>query len=46
VYGLGEGPLLAVDLFNGRLLVLPKVGERVILAFPLHACWVAEQAGA
>jgi putative spermidine/putrescine transport system ATP-binding protein len=42
VDGLAEGPLLAVDLFNDRQLVLPKPGGQVILAFPPHACWVAE----
>jgi putative spermidine/putrescine transport system ATP-binding protein len=46
VDGLSEGPLLAVDLFNDRQLVLPKPGEPVTLLFPPHACWVAEQVGA
>jgi putative spermidine/putrescine transport system ATP-binding protein len=43
VDGLAEGPLLAVDLFNDRQLVLPVAGEQVTLVFPPHACWVAEQ---
>ena len=43
VDGLAEGPLLAVDLFNDRQLVLPVAGESVTLVFPPHACWVAEQ---
>jgi len=46
VDGLADGPTLAVDLFNDRQLVLPKPGEQVILTFPPHACWVAEQASA
>ena len=33
------GPMTA-DLFNERLLELPKVGDRVTVSFPPHACWV------
>ena len=46
VDGLSGGPLLAVDLFNDRQLVLPKTGEQVTLAFPPHACWVSNEAKA
>ncbi len=46
VDGLDGGPLLAVDLFNDRQLVLPKPGEAVSLVFPPHACWVSEHANA
>jgi putative spermidine/putrescine transport system ATP-binding protein len=43
--GLDDGPLLSVDLFNDRQLVLPKAGEPVKLIFPPHACWISETAG-
>ncbi len=33
------GPITA-DLFNERLLELPKVGDTVAVCFPPHACWV------
>ncbi len=41
-----DGSPLAVDLFNDRQLVLPKPGERVVLTFPPHACWVSENINA
>lgn len=34
-----SGPITA-DLFNERLLELPKVGDEVTVSFPAHACWV------
>jgi putative spermidine/putrescine transport system ATP-binding protein len=41
--GLGDSSL-TLDLLNERRLQLPKVGDRQILSFPPHACWVmAEQ---
>lgn len=33
------GPITA-DLFNERLLELPKVGDTVTVCFPAHSCWV------
>ena len=33
------GPINA-DLFNERLLEMPKVGDEVTVSFPAHACWV------
>ena len=38
---LGDA-VLAVDIFNERLLTLPQVGEAVTVNFPPHACWVME----
>jgi putative spermidine/putrescine transport system ATP-binding protein len=38
---LGDA-VLAVDIFNERLLTLPQVGETVTVNFPPHACWVME----
>ncbi len=29
-----------VDIFNERLLILPKVGDSTVITFPAHACWV------
>ncbi len=29
-----------VDIFNERLLILPKVGDSTVITFPPHACWV------
>ncbi len=37
-----DSPLLSVDLFNDRRLVLPREGEPVTLLLPPHACWVSE----
>ena len=34
--------VLAVDIFNERLLILPQVDETVTVNFPPHACWVTE----
>jgi putative spermidine/putrescine transport system ATP-binding protein len=31
---------LTVDVFNERLLQMPRVGDRVQVSFPPHACWV------
>jgi len=36
----GETGLINADLFNERLLELPKVGDMVTMSFPAHACWV------
>ena len=36
----GEAGPLNADLFNERLLELPKVGDTVTMSFPAHACWV------
>ena len=36
------GHSVAVDIFNERLLILPQVGETVMVNFPPHACWVTE----
>jgi putative spermidine/putrescine transport system ATP-binding protein len=44
--GLDSGPLLSIDLFNDRRLVLPREGEPVKLVFPPDACWVSEAAAA
>ena len=38
---VGEG-MINADLFNERLLVLPKAGEAVTVNFPPHAAWVLE----
>ena len=38
------GAHLIVDLFNERLLTLPKIGEGVTVNFPEHAAWVLESA--
>ena len=38
---VGEG-MINADLFNERLLVLPKAGEAVTINFPPHAAWVLE----
>lgn len=35
-----DGGKLTADLFNERLLVLPKVGDSTDVSFPAHACWV------
>ena len=40
VEGLDGVPLLSVDLFNERQLVLPHSGQHVDLSFPTHACWL------
>jgi len=34
------GQIITLDLFNERLLKLPKVGEIYTISFPPHACWV------
>jgi putative spermidine/putrescine transport system ATP-binding protein len=34
-----EAGLVTADLFNERLLELPKVGDTVTVCFPPHACW-------
>ena len=34
-----ETGMLTADLFNERLLELPKVGDTVTVCFPPHACW-------
>jgi putative spermidine/putrescine transport system ATP-binding protein len=31
---------LTVDVFNERLLQMPRVGDEVEVSFPPHACWV------
>jgi putative spermidine/putrescine transport system ATP-binding protein len=36
------GAVVSVDLFNERLLVLPTIGESVIVNFPPHSCWLME----
>ncbi len=38
----GAGAIVAVDLFNERLLQTPTVGETVQVVFAPHACWVVE----
>ena len=35
-----DGGRVTADLFNERLLVLPKVGDTIDVSFPAHACWV------
>lgn len=41
---LQVGPtLILADLFNERLMELPKEGSTVTVNFPPHACWVLEQ---
>ncbi|MEJ5240236.1 MAG: ABC transporter ATP-binding protein [Anaerolineales bacterium] len=37
---LGEGILISVDQFNERSFIPPRVGEKVALHFPIHACWL------
>ena len=39
------GATLSADLFNERLLTLPKAGEAVTINFPAHAAWVLEEQG-
>lgn len=34
-----ETGMVTADLFNERLLELPKVGDMVTVCFPPHACW-------
>lgn len=31
---------VTADLFNERLLELPRVGDEVTVSFPAHSCWV------
>lgn len=40
-----DGATLSADLFNERLLTLPKAGEAVTINFPAHAAWVLEEQG-
>ena len=40
--GAGAGAMIAVDLFNERLLQTPRVGEPVQVVFAPHACWLVE----
>lgn len=37
---LGDGILISVDQFNERSFVPPRIGEKVTLHFPIHACWL------
>lgn len=37
---VGEGVVISVDLFNARDLTLPRVGDEVLISFPVHACWL------
>ncbi len=37
---LGNGILISVDQFNERSFVPPRIGEKVTLHFPIHACWL------
>lgn len=37
---IGEGVLISADLFNARNLTLPRVGDEVLVSFPIHACWL------
>lgn len=37
---LGEGVVLSVDQFNERKFLPPRVGEKITLHFPVHACWL------
>ena len=38
------GPTYVIaDLFNERLLELPRVGDAVTINFPVHAAWVLEE---
>jgi len=37
---IGEGVLISADLFNARNLTLPRVGDEVLVSFPVHACWL------
>ena len=34
-----EAGMVTADLFNERLLELPKLGDTVTVCFPPHACW-------
>jgi putative spermidine/putrescine transport system ATP-binding protein len=35
-----DGGKLTADLFNERLLTMPKAGDATQISFPAHACWV------
>lgn len=37
---VAPGLLISADLFNSRELNLPRAGDRVVLNFPIHACWL------
>ncbi len=37
---VGDGVLISADLFNARNLTLPRVGDEVLISFPIHACWL------
>jgi len=37
------GSTLTADLFNERMLVLPRIGETHTFSFPPHACWIMPQ---
>ncbi len=34
------GVLLSADLFNERSMALPRVGDEVVISFPVDACWL------
>ncbi len=40
-----DGATLSADLFNERLLTLPKAGETITVNFPPHAAWVLKEQG-
>ncbi len=41
----GHSASIAIDLFNERLLSIPRQGEPVEIVFPPHAGWLIENAG-
>ena len=41
----GQSVSVAIDLFNERLLSIPRLGEPVEIVFPPHAGWLIENAG-
>lgn len=36
------GAMVSVDLFNERTLVLPTIGQAVVVSFPPDSCWLME----
>jgi putative spermidine/putrescine transport system ATP-binding protein len=37
---VGNGVMLSADLFNERSMTLPRVGDELIISFPVDACWL------
>jgi putative spermidine/putrescine transport system ATP-binding protein len=41
----GQSVSIAIDLFNERLVSIPRLGEPVEIVFPPHAGWLIENSG-